>query len=90
MTRTPALETLIRTSIMHPYTSFFLLSFLTIFLSFDFCRVTYSSTALPESASSPELLAAQTQTGRKSRPDRGSSRRSFNHFQDETVFPQLL
>lgn len=62
--------------------TFFLLSFLTILLSLNFCGIAYSAATDATSASFDRLLAAQTQTHRNPSPDRGSQRRSFNQVQE--------
>ena len=75
---------------MRSYSSLlFLLNFFTILLFLDAWRVAYTATAHSISASSGQLLAAQTQTRPNLPPDRGSQRRSFNELQ-ESRFPRLL
>lgn len=67
----------------------FLLSFLTVSLSVDSGRMTSDATALVESASVTQLLAAQTQTHGNPHPEPGSKRRSFYQLQ-KTGIPRLL
>lgn len=67
----------------------FLLSFLTASLSLDSWGMASGSTALLESASVTQRLAAQTQTHGNPRPEPGSKRRSFYQLHD-TGIPRLL
>ena len=67
----------------------FLLIFLTVSLSLDSWLMASGSTALLESDSFTQLLAAQTQTHRNPSPDPGRKRRSFYQLQ-ETEILRLL
>ncbi len=67
----------------------FLLSFSTVSLSLDSWLMASGSTALLESASVTQLLAAQTQTHGNPPPEPGGKRRSFYQLQ-ETGIPRLL
>ena len=67
----------------------FLLIFFTVSLSLDSWLMASGATALLESASVTQLLAAQTQTHGNPRPEPGRKRRSFYQLQ-ETQILRLL
>lgn len=74
---------------MHIHRSLVLLSFVTLWLSWNSPLMASSVTTPSNFPDSSQLLAAQTQTGPNPAPDRGSRRRSFNELQ-KIVFPRLL